>query len=244
MLTGGTLPQLYPVVMALAMGTGILLSRRYKSALPLNDIQKLWIGLFAFSGAILGAKLPFLVPGLTGFGDNGGILLSGRTILFGMVGGYFGVELAKWWIGLTVKTGDTFVVPVAASIAVGRLACFCGGCCYGTATSLPWGIRFPAVDDLLRHPTQLYEAIFHLVAAVVCAMLIRRNLLRGQLIKLYFIAYFCYRFATEFIRPEARLTGRLTAYQWSAILFALLFAWLWRCDAVQMRLKPGSTLMR
>ncbi len=239
MLTGGTLPQLYPFIMALAMGTGALLSRHYKSSLPLNSVQKLWIGLIAFSGAILGAKLPFLIPGLPGFADSGGILLSGRTILFGMVGGYAGVELAKWWIGLKVKTGDTFVVPVAASIAVGRLACFCGGCCYGTPTNLPWGIRFPVVDDLLRHPTQLYESLFHLTAAVTCAILIRKQLFRGQLIKLYFIAYFIYRFTTEYIRPEARLIGGLTAYQWSTLIFIPLFVLLWFLDSAR-RTKTGD----
>jgi prolipoprotein diacylglyceryltransferase len=234
MLTGGTLPQFYPLIMALAMGIGAILSRRYKGDLPLNPVQKLWIGLAAFSGAMFAAKLPFLVPGLPGFADSGGILLSGRTIVFGMVGGYFGVELAKWWIGLTIKTGDSFVVPVAASIAVGRLACFCGGCCYGTPTNLPWGIRFPAIDDLARHPTQLYESLFHLLAAVVCAALIRRQMFRGQLIKFYFIAYFCYRFASEMIRPEARIVGGLTAYQWSTLLFIPLFAGLWWRDAATL----------
>jgi phosphatidylglycerol:prolipoprotein diacylglycerol transferase len=230
MLTEGTLPQLYPFIMALAMGTGAVLSRYYKSSLPLNSVQKLWIGLCAFSGAILGAKLPFLIPGLPGFSDSGGILLSGRTILFGMVGGYAGVELAKWWVGLKVKTGDTFVVPVAASIAVGRLACFCGGCCYGTPTRLPWGIRFPNIDDVARHPTQLYESLFHLTAAVTCAVLIRKQMFRGQLIKLYFIAYFIYRFTTEYIRPEARLVAGFTAYQWSTLVFIPLFVWLWLHD--------------
>lgn len=151
-----------------------------------------------------------------------------------MVSGYFGVELAKWWIGLTIKTGDSFVVPVAASIAVGRLACFCGGCCYGTPTNLPWGIRFPAIDDLARHPTQLYESLFHLLAAVVCAALIRRQMFRGQLIKFYFIAYFSYRFASEMIRPEARIVGGLTAYQWSTLLFIPLFAGLWWRDAATL----------
>lgn len=240
MLTGGTFPQLYPFIMALAMGTGALLSRSYKSSLPLNSVQKLWIGLCAFSGAILGAKLPFLLPGLPGFSDGGGILLSGRTIVFGMVGGYAGVELAKWWIGLKVKTGDTFVVPVAASIAVGRLACFCGGCCYGTPTTLPWGIRFPAIDDLLRHPTQLYESLFHLTAAITCAVLIRKQLFRGQLIKLYFIAYFMYRFTTEYIRPEARLVGGFTAYQWSTLIFIPLFIWLWIRDARSQTVATGA----
>ncbi len=242
MLTGGTLPQLYPLIMATAMTTGALLSRRYKATLPLNGVQKLWIALCAFSGAILTAKLPFLIPGLPGFTDGGGILLSGRTILFGMVGGYFGVELAKSWIGLTIKTGDAFVVPVAASIAVGRLACFCGGCCYGTPTDLPWGVRFPPVDHLPRHPTQLYESLFHLSAALFCAWCIRRQLFRGQLIKLYFIAYFCYRFLTEMIRPEARIFAGLSAYQWSALAFILLFVWLWRRDAVALAAPvAGST---
>lgn len=243
MLTGGTLPQLYPLIMAAAMVTGALLSRRYKSALPLNNVQKLWIGLCAFSAAILGARLPFLIPGVPGFADAGGILFSGRTILFGMVGGYFGVELAKWWIGLTIKTGDTFVVPVAASIAVGRLGCFCVGCCYGTPTDVPWGIQFPKVDDLFRHPTQLYEFVFHLTAALFCAWCIRQRMFQGQLIKLYFIAYFCYRFVTEMIRPEARLLGGLSAYQWSALFLIALFVWLWRRDAATLAgLRSDSSL--
>ncbi|HIK92936.1 MAG TPA: diacylglyceryl transferase [Planctomycetes bacterium] len=229
---GGTLPELYPLVMMLAVGTGAVLSRRYKATLPISTFNKVWIGLSAFSGAILTAKLPFLIPGLPGFTDAEGLLISGKTILFGMVGGYFGVELAKRSIGLKMKTGDTFVVPVAVSIAIGRLACFCGGCCYGTPTNLPWAVTFPSIDHLTRHPTQLYESAFHLVAAVVAAGMIQRRMLQGQLIKLYFISYFCYRFLTEFIRPEALVVGGLTAYQWSAIVFIPLFAWLWRRDAM------------
>ena len=181
---------------------------------------------------MLAAKVPFLIPGLRGFSDAGGILLSGRTILFGMVGGYFGVELAKRHIGLTLKTGDAFVVPVAASIGVGRLACFCGGCCYGVPPTVPWAVTFPAIDHLPRHPTQLYESAFHFTAAIVTAWMYRRGMFRRQLIKFYFLAYFCYRFLTEFIRPEARIVAGMTAYQWSVLLLIPLFAWLWKRDAV------------
>ena len=49
----------------------------------------------------------------------------------GIVGGYFGVELAKWTLDVRIKTGDTFAVPVAVGVAIGRVACFVGGCCYG-----------------------------------------------------------------------------------------------------------------
>lgn len=231
MLTGGTLPQLYPLLIATAMATGALLSRRYQSPLRLHTAQRWWLGLSAFSGAILAAKVPFLVPGWQGFADSGGILLSGRTLVFGMVGGYFGVEFAKWWIGLRIKTGDSFVVPVAASIAVGRIGCFLGGCCYGTPTEVPWGIRFPSVDELPRHPIQFYETAFHLTAAIFCAQCIRWGRFRGQLIKLYMICYFAFRFFTEWIRPELRVFAGLSAYQWSTLVFIPIFVWLWWKDA-------------
>ncbi len=234
-LTGGTLPQIYPLIMLLAVGTGAFLSRRYKATLPIDSFAKVWIGLCAFTGAILTAKLPYMIPGLPGFKDADAFLIGGKTILFGMVGGYAGVEWAKHSIGLRIKTGDTFVVPIAASIAIGRLACFCGGCCYGTPTTVPWAVVFPGVDDLPRHPTQFYESAFHLTSAFVAAWMIRRGILKGQLIKLYFITYFVYRFVTEFIRPEAQVVGGLTAYQWSAVAFSLLFVWLWRRDAIVMR---------
>ena len=65
--------------------------------------------------------------------------------------------------------------------------------------------------------------------------MIRRRLFRGQLIKLYFVSYFGYRFLTEFIRPEAQVVGGLTAYQWSALLLVAVFVWLWRMDAARLR---------
>ena len=62
-------------------------------------------------------------------------------------------------------------------------------------------------------------------------VLSRRGLLRGQLIKLYILAYLGYRFLTEIIRPEARLWGGLTGYQWAALVLAGVFVWLWLRDA-------------
>ena len=74
-----------------------------------------------------------------------------------------------------------------------------------------------------------------LAAAAVLYVLWSRTLFPGQLIKLYIIVYMGYRFATEFIRPEARLFGGLTGYQWTALLMAGLFAYLWWRDAKELR---------
>src|SRR5205823_4025638 len=158
----------------------------------------------------------------------------------GIVGGYFGVEVAKWALDVRIKTGDTFAVPVAVGVAIGRVACFIGGCCYGTPTSLPWGVCFArAGDSLPRHPTQLYEATFHLSMACLLFVLQMLGIFRGQLIKLYILAYLGYRFLTEFIRPEPELLAGLTGYQWAAIVIAPLFVWLWWQDVRDLHSAPS-----
>ena len=223
---------LYPILMMSALATGVWLKGRQKPDPRLSPFESLWIGLGAFIGAMVMAKLPFVLLDPDGMRDGSAFFMSGKTILFGLVGGYFGVVLVKWRLGITVKTGDSFAVPVAGSIAVGRLSCLAGGCCYGTPTTLPWGLIFPAVDRLPRHPTQVYEFMFHLTAAIVLASLQNRGMFRNQLIKLYFISYCVYRFLSEYVRPEARDVSGMTAYQWVASILVALFAWLWWRDAL------------
>jgi phosphatidylglycerol:prolipoprotein diacylglycerol transferase len=180
---------------------------------------------------MIGAKLPFVFSDWNAFASGIAWFSNGKTILVGLVGGYMGVEVAKWTMQIRIRTGDTFAVPVPVAISIGRIGCFVGGCCYGTPTSLPWGIRFPTVDELPRHPTQLYESLFHAVAAVVLAGLVDRKRFSGNLIKLYLIAYASFRFLTEFIRPEVRMVVGLTAYQWACLVIVVGFAYLWWRDS-------------
>jgi phosphatidylglycerol:prolipoprotein diacylglycerol transferase len=221
----------YTLIMIAAVAAGAWLGRRSQAGLAISRAQRRAIGLGAFCGAMIGAKLPFVLADWDAIASGAAWFSDGKTILFGLVGGYAGVEIAKWIVDVHAKTGDSFAVPVAAAIGIGRLACFVGGCCYGTPTDRPWGVVFPAVDSLPRHPTQLYEAAFHLTAALVLWRLHERGLLRGQLIKAYILAYLAYRFATEFIRPEVRLWGGLTGYQWACLALVPVFAGLWVRDA-------------
>ena len=228
---------LYPFVMLLSVTVGMLLSRWTMRPLGLSMAQRLGIGLGAFCGATVGAKLPFVLAEWDGLISGRAWFENGKTIVFGIVGGYFGVELAKHLLGIRIKTGDGFAVPVAAAVAVGRLGCFCAGCCYGTATRLPWGVDFG--DGVRRHPTQLYECAFHLSAAAVLAWLWARGWLRGQLIKLYIMAYLAYRVMTEFIRPEPKLWLGLTGYQWAALALLPVFGYLWARDRRTLGCDPA-----
>src|SRR3954462_13294843 len=130
----------YPALMVLAVATGVTLSRRTQPPPGLSGWERLGIGLGAFCGGMIGAKLPFVLADWDGLLSGRAWLDTGKTIVFGLVGGYAGVEAAKAALGVRVKTGDSFAVPVAAAVAVGRLACFSAGCCYGVPTTLPWGV--------------------------------------------------------------------------------------------------------
>lgn len=220
----------YPLIMLLAIVSGAVLLRFTQTKLPLRWWEKVGLGIGAFCGGMIGAKLPFVFADLEGLRSGHAWFANGKTIMCGLVGAYLGVEIAKWTLNIRVRTGDSFAVPAAVAIGIGRIGCFVGGCCYGAPTTLPWGVRF-SHEDLPRHPTQLYETAFHFTMAVVLWQLQRRGLFRGQLFKLYLIAYLLYRFASEFLRPEARLWLDLTGYQWAALLLLPLFACLWWRDA-------------
>lgn len=221
-------PLLYPLIMLTALVTGLALSRSRQRRLPMTATQRWSIALGAFCGGMLGAKLPFALVDPQGPLCTQAWIADGKTILFGLVGGYLGVEIAKALVGVRIKTGDSFAVPVAVSIGLGRIGCFVGGCCYGLPTALPWGVKFG--DGVPRHPTQLYEVAFHLSAAIVLWTLERENLFPRQRLKLYLIAYCLYRFLTEFLRPEVRLWGGLTGYQWTALALLPIIAGLWWQD--------------
>lgn len=232
-------PVLYAMIMFGAVASAYLLGRDRQSSLGLTRNQRRAIGLGAFIGAMLGAKLPFVLASGEGFFsrvwfDNG------KTILLGLVGGYFGVEIAKWLNGVRVKTGDSFAVPIAVAVGIGRLSCLAAGCCYGTPTALPWGTDFG--DGIARHPTQVYETLFHLSCAILLEYFVRQRMFQGQLIKLYILLYLGFRFVTEFIRPEPVVALGLTFYQWSALMIAPIFIYLWRRDAIVFASFSNKTL--
>lgn len=221
-------PVIYPCIMLTALVVGWWLSRGRQAKLQLNRQQKWAISLGAFCGGMIGAKLPFALADPLGPLCTQAWLADGKTIMFGLAGGYLGVEVAKSLVDVRVKTGDAFALPVAVAIAIGRLGCVVGGCCFGLPTKLPWGWTDAA--GIRRHPTQLYEMLFHLTAAGVLWQLERRQLFPRQRLKLYLAAYCVFRFCTEFLRPEVPLWGGLTGYQWTALAMLPVLALLWWQD--------------
>lgn len=227
----------YAAITAAAIAAGGALFWRQPRPPDMRPWEMGAIAVGAFCGGMLGAKLPFVLSDWEGFLSGAAWFTDGKTILSGLVGGYFGAAVTEWALDIRTQRCDVFAVPLAAGIGIGRLACFHAGCCYGRPTALPWAVDFG--DGLARHPTQLYESAFHLTAAIILWQLQRRGSFRGQLVRLYLVAYFVYRFGTEFIRPEPTIWLGLTGYQLAALVLTPFFA-LWCCPGY----RPGWLVCR
>ncbi len=106
-----------------------------------------------------------------------------------------------------------FIAPlVPMGLGAGRIGNFINGELWGRPTDVPWGMVFPMVDDLPRHPSQLYE--FALEGLALFALLwLHSNKPRpaGAVSGLFLIGYGSFRFLAEFTRnPDDGIFGLMT----------------------------------
>jgi prolipoprotein diacylglyceryltransferase len=213
------------------VGFRLYVGLRKRSGDVVSMEQRWWVVAAAVAGAALGSKaLNWLVdPALFRRNwDNPYFLMSGKTLVGGLIGGLFAVEWAKRLIGVRRRTGDLFAIPLCVGIAVGRVGCFLAGLeddTYGVATSLPWGVDFG--DGVARHPTQLYEALWLGLVSLWIWRLSEIPRREGDLFKAFMVAYFAFRLGVDFIKPGIPLGPwflQLTAIQWACAAMLLYYA--------------------
>ena len=121
----------------------------------------------------------------------------------------------------------SLVAPIG--IFFGRLANFINSELYGKASDVPWSVIFIKVDNLSRHPSQLYEAILEgIILFLILIYFIDRNYLKkpGLISGLFLIFYSLFRFFIEFFRIPDEQIGylilNLTMGQIISLVFALI----------------------
>lgn len=102
---------------------------------------------------------------------------------------------------------DISVIGVSAAYIFGRIGNFLNQELFGRVTDVPWGIY---VAGVLRHPSQIYEAILEgLIVFLILVYLRKRKTFDGQLALMYGILYAIARIIAEFFREPDRQLGFL-----------------------------------
>ena len=101
-----------------------------------------------------------------------------------------------------------FIAPIVPlGLGFGRIGNFIGGELWGRPTDVPWGMVFPHVDNLVRHPSQLYQALLEgaLLFAIVFWFSAKPRP-RMAVSAVFLIFYGGFRFFVEFVRqPDAHI---------------------------------------
>ena len=149
-------------------------------------------------------------------------------------GGLIGIIISSIWFAKK-NNQNPFnyldIVSLVAPIGIffGRIANFINSELYGIETNLPWGVKFIQVDDLYRHPSQLYEALFEGIILFIILLYFRnKGLLKtpGIISSLFLIFYSTFRFVIEFFRAPDNQLGylilNLTMGQIASLIFLLI----------------------
>ena len=123
---------------------------------------------------------------------------------------------------------DLVALSAPIGIFFGRIANFINSELIGKATDLPWSVQFILVDNIKRHPSQLYEAFFEgIILFILLRYYFKKNYLRnpGKISALFLIFYSIFRFFAEFFRSPDFQVGylifNLTLGQLISVIFLI-----------------------
>ena len=170
---------------------------------------------FAILGIIVGGRLGYVLfynfsYYLNNFFEIFKIWQGGMSFHGGLIGVIIAsILFNKKNSGTTFKYLDIVSLVAPIGIFFGRIANFINSELYGIETNVPWAVKFVKVDNLFRHPSQLYEAFFEgIVLFLILVFFKNKNFLSkpGFISGMFLIFYSLFRFVIEFFRvPDEQL---------------------------------------
>ena len=122
---------------------------------------------------------------------------------------------------------DIVALVAPVGLFFGRIANFINSELYGTITNVPWAVTFVQVDNLPRHPSQLYEALLEGLFLFLLLIYFKNKFSNkpGLISGLFLIIYSIFRFIVEFYRVPDEQIGyiflNLTMGQVVSLIFIL-----------------------
>jgi len=188
--------------------------------------------IYIIFGIIIGGRLGYI------FFYNLDYYLNNLTEIFllwkgGMSfhGGLLGVIISTYTFAKIKNIKFFILTDIIACVApigifFGRIANFINGELYGKYSNLPWSVIFPNIDNLPRHPSQIYEAILEgVVLFLIINFFAFKNILflrKGLISCLFLIIYSILRIIGEIFRSPDEQIGYIFNFLSMGSLLSLL----------------------
>lgn len=226
----------YGFMLALGFVVALLLCLRLarREGFPRDTIVD--VSLLAVLAGIIGSRLTYVFLydwpyfsqhplEILNLRNQGLVFQGGLVLAVVAVGIYVVVKRVPFW-----PIADIMAVFISLGYGIARIGCFLNGCCYGKVTDVPWGVVFPGLGDLPRHPTQLYSSFSAVILFLFLYWFYPRRRFDGQVFILYLIGYSIIRFIIEFWRENLIVWQHLTVAQVTALVIIILsvplYLWL------------------
>ncbi len=153
-------------------------------------------------------------------------------------GGLIGVIISTYIFSKLKKLNYKIYFDVICCVApigifLGRVANFINSELYGIPTEKPWGIIFPKIDNLTRHPSQLYEAFLEgiILFILINFLFLKKSLNYGVTSFIFLVFYGIFRIIVEQFREPDKHIGYVLNFislgsllSIAMIIFAFIFA--------------------
>jgi phosphatidylglycerol---prolipoprotein diacylglyceryl transferase len=145
-------------------------------------------------------------------------------------GALIGVISGTYLFAIKRKISSLFLLDIIACVSpigifFGRIANFINGELVGKATNASWGVIFPNIDMLARHPSQIYEALLEgiLLFFILNIFIFKKNYKTGSCSFLFLIFYGFFRIFSEIFRePDVQLGYLFNFFSMGTILSFLM----------------------
>lgn len=215
-LFGGIRIYTYGVLVALAFLSGIGWTVREAKKAGVSPDRILDLSFYIILSALVGSRVLYVIVDWQRYLSNplevlkiweGGLVFYGGLIGAILMSLYY---LRKHKMSF-LKVADLFVPGIALGHAIGRLACFAAGCCYGrpVASGSFFSLVFPqrpyslAPAGIPLFPSQLLESVAEFLIFLFLVFLRRRKKFHGQLFSIYLMLYGVSRMILEIFRGDS-----------------------------------------
>lgn len=199
---GSTPVRWISIMFAAAAAVAVVWAIRAGSKASFPPALKLKLAISGVVGGVVGARVVHVI-------DEFNFYVAHPSRIFGVeglatYGAILGAILAIWVVSRVhrfsfASFADALVPGALLAQAVGRIGCTINGCCYGSPTTLPWGLVYTNPNSsaplgISTQPAVVYELLFELVLFIAVWKLRGKLRPSGSVFLFYLAAYSVGRF--------------------------------------------------